>query len=143
VTTPDLMGAAASTEGCERGPTIIETTCSLAGCHLDEREPNFVGDFITDLRVAGTRSDLCQREMDVGGQIVNEFRLYIDGANPADSYIIEKINPLPCGASDPVEGFILGFQMPVSPDSVETTVPMSADDVQCLTAWITAVGAAP
>ena len=139
VVSPNLMGDAASTEGCDRGPTIIETSCALADCHLDEREPNFVGDFITNLRVAGTRSALCQRTEDVGGQMVNEYRLIIDPDNPADSYIIEKINPLPCEISDPTEQFITGFQMPLAPGTTNMTVALSAEDIQCLTDWIMAV----
>jgi hypothetical protein len=95
-----------------------------------------VGDFISALRDAGTRSMLCQRADATG---MNEFRLLLDPVNPSDSYIIEKINPLPCGASDPTEGFILGFQMPLVAGSTNMSNPLSAEDVQCLTDWILAV----
>lgn len=119
---PNLMGASASTEGCDRGPAIVETNCSIAGCHLDNFKPNFVGDFIAELR--GVESELCQG------------RPFVDPVDPANSYIIEKINPAPCDGD-----FITGLQMPVTPMAFSTINPLPQEDIQCLTDWILAVAA--
>jgi len=108
--------AGAGTTGCD-GAALIQNRCAVAGCHLDTFQPLLVGDYITVLKT--TESTTCP-----------DAAPYLDVSNPAGSYLIEKINPNPCG--DPTG--ISGRQMPVGTPGYMTEA-MSAEDIQCLTDW--------
>jgi hypothetical protein len=102
--------------GCD-GPALIQAQCALAGCHLDAFQPLLVGDYVSVLKT--TSSPICP-----------DAAPFLNAADPASSYIIEKINPNPCG--DPTG--ISGRQMPVGMVGY-MTMAMSAEDIQCLTDW--------
>jgi hypothetical protein len=104
--------------GCLFAPAILATTCAEAACH-DDDGPIAGLDFVSpgvEARLLNTTPTLCGMEAP-----------YIDGEDPARSFILQKVQHTPaCGTG-----------MPPAP------LPMlPSDEIECIRSWVFAVAEA-
>jgi hypothetical protein len=121
--TPGGSGGGGGSAVCD-APTTIFTQmgdhggCNGIACHTP-------GVFPPDLQTAGVAARL----RDVASGTCTSAK-YIDVANPANSYLLKKLQPSPmCGAA--AGGMQMPFGLP----------PSSPQQIQCITEWVNAVAA--
>ncbi|HTM43297.1 MAG TPA: hypothetical protein VL137_00005 [Polyangiaceae bacterium] len=121
--TPGGSGGGGGSAVCDAPNTVFNQMgdhggCNGIACHVPNVFPPDLQTAGVAARLRGVASATCAAEK------------YIDTVNPANSYLLKKLQPSPmCGAA--AGGMQMPFGLP----------PSSAQQVQCITDWVNAVAA--